>query len=65
MLLFECCFMFIQSLLNVAECCLKSFNVDAVKTEKILSDGVNAIMSLACKKRKKKSKKKNSADSSG
>jgi len=44
---------------------LKSFNVDAVKTEKILSDGVNAIMSLACKKRKKKSKKKNSADSSG
>jgi len=37
---------------------VKSFEADSVKTEKTLSHGVSAIMSLASKKRKKKNKKK-------
>lgn len=40
---------------------LKSFEVDTVKTEKILSDDINAIMSLASKKKKKKTKNKAAA----
>lgn len=42
---------------------LKSFEAGCVKTEKTLSDGVNAIMSLASKKRKKKHKRKSAVDS--
>ncbi|EGB05714.1 hypothetical protein AURANDRAFT_54512 [Aureococcus anophagefferens] len=41
---------------------LKSFETEAVKTEKTLSDDVNAIMSLASKKKKKKAKKKATGD---
>jgi curved DNA binding protein len=37
---------------------LKSFDVGTVKSEKLLSDDINAIMSLASKKKKKKTKRR-------
>jgi len=42
---------------------LKSFEADSVKTDKALSDEVQAIMSLSSKKKKKKAKKKGAIDS--
>jgi len=41
---------------------LKSFEIDTVKTDKVLSDEVQVIMSLSSKKKKKKPKKKGTVE---